>query len=156
MNVTLILGLVGGVLVSSFVIASWAAGAAKKAHAREWLAFAEEGVVLDSGKRVGLRARLRDFRAGGGYTGAGVRIGVGRVVLTRRRLVTWPMGRNRSGLASFERDALARCTVGVVEGKLVLTTDAPPIGTGHAELTFAVAEPETWRDRLAEMGARPV
>lgn len=138
--------LVGAIL---FVVFS----AVRKAAQREAAELASEGVVLDSGS-VTLTASFKNFRGPSVYIGVGSRTGQSRIVLTKRRLVFVPSGRNRFGFARMDYEQLPRFEVGLSDGQLHLHSDQPPNGSGTINLHLSVTDPASWVRALTEAGAR--
>ena len=152
-----------GLLVASIVVGTLVVvggfvflllSAMRRAAEREAAELANEGIVLDSGS-VKLTARFAQFRGPMVSIGSGSRTGPTRIVLTKRRLVFVPSGRNRFGFARMDREQLARFKVGVHGGDLHLSSDQPPNGSGTVDLQLSVSDPSSWVRALTEAGAQP-
>ena len=154
MNVGLLVAIIViGALMFAGTLVLLIVSAVRRATARTMTALTSEGIVLDSGS-VHMKVRFRGFRGPRAAIGVGVRAGPGRIVLTQHRLVFVPLGQNRYGFASMDREGLARFDVGVEEGKLHLHSDNPPNASGTVELLLSVANPSEWIEALTMAGAR--
>jgi len=155
MNVGLLVAIiVVGTLVFVGTLLLLIFSAVRRSIARQLVALASEGIVLDSGS-VHMKLRFRNFRGPRVAIGVGVRAGPGRMVLTQQRLTFVPMGQNRYGFASLDREMLGRFSVGVDEGRLHMHSDDPPNASGTVDLFLSVANPARWVDALTTAGARP-
>jgi hypothetical protein len=111
---------------------------------------APEGVELDSG-RLNVTMRMRDFRTPTFYSGGGIKVVPGRVVLTKQRLhiLTRPQ---RYGI--IERADLGAFTVGILDGRLHLQATDPRGATGSIDYRIPVRDPSVWVAALTGAGAK--
>lgn len=155
MNVGL---MVAGIIVATLlfvgVVLFLSFGAMRRSAARALVRLQEEGIVLDSGP-IHMKATFRGFRGPRVAIGAGMRAGPTRIVLTQRGLRFVPMGQNRFGFASTDRDLIGRFEVGAKDGKLHLHSDNPPNASGTVDILLSVSNPAEWVDALMQAGAQP-
>ena len=139
-----VLALLGGIFALVF-------SSIRKATARMRAELASEGIVLDTGPQW-ITLRLTNFRAPGLAVGVSVNKSRASLVLTQRRFVMLP---SRRAFCRVDRKDLARYTVGLDGGALVIHSDDPPNASGSIDYRVTFPEAQAWVNALTDAGARP-
>jgi hypothetical protein len=135
--------LVTCVLVTVFGILHHVIG---KRIARERIALATEGIVLEERGRGSIR--YRDYRAPGRYSGAAIRAAALHLVLTRSHFAMLGARLPRIPLGELHRYAVSS------DGhQLIITTDNPVEATGSLKITLALNDAQAWLSALRNAGA---